>query len=164
MKIVKVFSLSLLVLALSIGSAQAQFKGDKAVGANLALGLSDGDARIGLGAKFLYNIIDPVRVEAAFTYFLKSDYVSMIDISAYGHYLFPINDKFTAYPLTGVGYCNARASYGGVSHSEGKFVYTLGGGADYRLSSNLILQGDLKYKFVGSSYIFMISAGVAFQF
>ena len=165
MKIVKVFSLSLLVLALSIGSAQAQFKGDKAVGANIAFGSGDNFSNLGLGAKFLYNITDPIRLEGAFTYFLKKDYVSMMDISVYGHYLFPAGDKFTAYPLAGVGYYSTKLDFSGIgSTSHGDFAITIGGGVDYRLTSNLILQADVKYKFVDYMDRFIISAGVAFQF
>ena len=165
MKTLKVLSLSLLVLALSIGSAQAQFKGDKAVGANLAFGMGDNYSNIGLGIKALYNITDPIRLEGAFTYFLKKDYVSMMDFSVYGHYLFPVTDKFIVYPLAGLGYYNSIVDLGGLGNTTyGDFALTLGGGIDYKLSSNLVLQADLKYKIVDYSNRFIISAGVAFQF
>jgi len=159
MKTFKTLSLSLLVVALSIVSAQAQVKGDKAIGANVAFGMGDNYSNIGLGVKGLYNLTDPIRLEAAFTYFLKSKGVSMWDASAYGHYLFGISDKFVVYPLAGVGFYSSK-SVG--TYSD--FALTVGGGLDYKLANNVLLQADLKYKFVDYSDRLIISAGIAFQF
>jgi outer membrane protein X len=73
MKTVNVFKrvvLLALVATMSITTAVAQEKGDKAVGVNLALGLGDSYSNYGIGAKFQYNVTKPIRLEGSFTYFL----------------------------------------------------------------------------------------------
>jgi outer membrane protein X len=150
-------------------AANAQEKGDMAAGGNLVMGLGNSYTNFGIGAKFQYNVTNPIRLEADFTYFLKKDYVSMWDFSVYGHYLFPIADKLTAYPLVGLGMLGTSASYdfgygysGSASASE--FGFNVGGGLDYKLTDKLILNAELKYKFAGTWDRLLISAGAAYKF
>ena len=44
---------------------------------------------IGLGLKYQYNITDQIRIEPSMNYFFKNDGLSMFDINANIHYLFP---------------------------------------------------------------------------
>jgi opacity protein-like surface antigen len=67
------------------------------------LGSGDSYSNYGIGAKFQYNVTKPIRLEGSFTYFLKKDLISMWDLSVNAHYLFPIADKLTVYPLAGLG-------------------------------------------------------------
>ena len=146
-------------------AVNAQVKGDKAVGGNLVLGSGDSYSNIGIGAKFQYNVTDPVRLEGSFTYFLEKDYVSMWDLSVNGHYLFPVSDQITVYPLAGLGILGSKASFGGfgsASHSE--IGLNLGGGCDYHLNDKVILNAELKYKAGDTWNRLLLSAGVAFLF
>jgi outer membrane protein X len=93
-------------------SAIAQKKGDMAAGGNLVLGTGDNFTNIGIGGKFQYNVTDPIRLEGALTFFLPKKQgipgfeasLSFWDISVNGHYLFPVADRVTVYPLAGVAY------------------------------------------------------------
>jgi outer membrane protein X len=154
--------------------AVAQEKGDKAVGANLIIGSGDSYSNVGIGAKFLYNVTDPIRLSAEFDYFLKKDFISMWDLSAYGHYLFPVTEKFTLYPSVGLGIINTKASIpdvGGILSSAGvetsvsssDFAFSLGGGVDYELTDNLVLNGELRYKIMDGSRLNIV-AGIAYKF
>jgi len=61
---------------------------------------------LGLGAKFQYNLTAPIRLEGSFTYFLEKNYTSMWDLNANVHYLFPVSNEVTVYPLAGLGIHN----------------------------------------------------------
>ena len=149
----------------------AQEKGDMAVGANLTYGT---DVKtIAIGVKGQYNVLDNVRVEADFDYWLKKDGVSFWDIQANVQYLFKMADNFKLYPLAGIGYMGYKTdavemSVGGVtvsssSSSGGDVFFTLGGGVQYDLTEKVAVSGELKYQFKDGSQL-CICAGVAYKF
>lgn len=161
----------------------AQEKGDKAIGANLVIGSGKSFTNFGLGAKFLLNVTDPVRLAAEFDYFLKKDGITMWDASVYGHYLIPLTEKFTLYPSAGLGLINTKASNGqaindslgewgdilGIAVSEdgstssSNFAFSLGAGLEYELTEKLLLSGEYRYKIKdGSRSNFAL--GVAYKF
>lgn len=157
MKTLNVLKTFVLVMAVSLAATtvHAQKKGDMAVGGHLAIGAGDDITNVGIGAKFQYNVIDPLRLEGSFTYFFKKDYVSMWDFSANAHWLFPITDKFILYPIGGIGILGVKVnipevSYGGItiggSASESYFALNLGGGAEYLITDNLSANFEFKYK------------------
>ena len=90
---------------LSFSSVFAQ-KGKQAIGGNLSYGTEI--ESIGLGLKYQYNITDQIRIEPSMNYFFKNDGLSMFDINANIHYLFPIASNVSLYPtqdlhtLTGI--------------------------------------------------------------
>ena len=147
-------------------AAYAQEKGDMAVGGNLVFGSGDSYSNVGIGAKFQYNVTKPIRLEGSFTYFLEKDYLSMWDLSINGHYLIPVADKITVYPLAGLGMLGWKADYGfGIgSVSDSEFGFNLGGGCDFKLSDRLILNAELKYKIGGDLDRLLLSAGIAYKF
>lgn len=163
----------IIAVATMSASAAAQKQGEMAAGANLLFGTTSGYSNVGLGAKFLYNVTDPIRLAGEFDYFFKKDYTNMWDVSIYGHYLFPVADKIEVYPSVGLGVVGSRASiptisipgYGivGGSASHSDFAFSLGAGADYELTSNLALNAEFRIKFItGSWYNFLV--GVAYKF
>jgi outer membrane protein X len=165
----KVAIAAIAVVTMSV-AANAQEKGDMAAGGNLVLGSGDGVTNIGIGAKFQYNVIDPLRLEGSFTYFLKKNFVSMWDLSVNGHWLFPVADKVTVYPLAGLGVLGSSVSldlgeYGNLgSASTSEVAFNLGGGVDYELTDNLVLNAELKYKLGSTWDRLLISAGLAYKF
>jgi outer membrane protein X len=144
-------------------AAVAQQKGDKAAGGNLVFGSGNSYSNIGIGAKFQYSVTDPIRLEGSFTYFLEKDYVSMWDLSVNGHYLFPVADKVTVYPLAGLGILGTKVDFGFGSSSDSNLGVNLGGGADFKLSDRVILNAELKYKTGDVWDRLLLSAGVAFK-
>ena len=151
-------------------SAVAQQKGDKAVGGNLVIGAGNSFTNIGIGEKFLYNVTDPIRLTGEFDYFLKKDYISWWDFSVYGHYLFSVADQVVVYPSVGLGMVGSKyevpsvMGYGGGSYSDSWFAFSLGGGADYALTSNLVLNGELRLKLFESTNRINFAVGAAYKF
>jgi outer membrane protein X len=98
----------------------------------------------------------------------------MWDLSVNGHWLFPVVDKITVYPLAGLGILGATASIpdidlgewgslgGSVSTSD--VAFNFGGGIDYKLTEQLILNAELKYKISDAWNRLLISAGLAYKF
>jgi outer membrane protein X len=91
---------------------------------------------------------------------------------AYGHYLFPVAEKLTVYPLAGLGVMGYSADFkynipgigsGSISDSGSDFVFALGGGVDYELSDKLILNGEAKF-FIKDGSRFILSVGLAYRF
>jgi outer membrane protein X len=156
--------------AVLVINASAQEKGDMAAGGGLVLGTGSSFTNFGIGAKFQYNVTDPLRLEGAFSYFLKKDYVTMWDLSVNAHWLFRVSDKMTAYPLAGLGILNSGASfdagygYGSVSSSTSNFGLNLGGGMDFKLTDKLCFNAELKYKIADVWNRLLLSAGVAYSF
>jgi outer membrane protein X len=174
MKTVNVFKrvvLLALVATMSMTTVLAQEKGDKAVGGNLVLGSGDSYSNYGIGAKFQYNVTTPIRLEGSFTYFLKKDLISMWDLSVNAHYLFPIADKLTVYPLAGLGILGTTVSVpdygygiGGGSASDSELGFNLGGGLDYQLTETLTGNVELKYKIHDNWDRLLLSVGIAYKF
>jgi len=160
LKRVAIVAIAALTMSLS---ASAQKKGDMDAGVNLLYGSTSGYSNVGLGAKFRYNVTDPIRLAAEFDYFLKKNFISMWDFSVYGHYLFPVADKIVVYPEVGLGELGATASAYGMSASSSDFVISLGGGLDYQLSPNLTLNAQLRYKTETGGW-FNILVGLAYKF
>ncbi|GHV48630.1 hypothetical protein FACS1894181_04920 [Bacteroidia bacterium] len=159
----KVAIVTIALVTMSV-AAGAQEKGDMAAGGNLVLGSGDSFTNIGIGAKFQYNVTTPIRLEGSFTYFLKKDYLTMWDLSANAHWLFPVADKITVYPLAGLGILNYGSSYGSYSASTSDIAFNLGGGIDYKLTDKLILNAELKYKISDTWDRLLLSAGLAYKF
>ena len=162
-KVVKMFVI-LTVMAMSVMTVSAQTKGDMAVGGNVIYAIGEYDySNIGLGAKFQYNIMDPLRLEGGFNYLLKKDNISFWDLSAYAHYLFNVADKINVYPIAGIGILGAKSSYSEGSDSNTKLAISLGAGIDYSLTEKLALTADYKYKIVDNSNFSFISVGIAYK-
>jgi outer membrane protein X len=163
-----IFKTAIAVIALTtIGlTANAQQKGDMAWGVQGAYtsleGYPDNVSFLGLGAKFRYNVTDPIRLEAAFTYYLPKDEMSLWDFSADAQWLFPISDKVTLYPAAGLGIYGVKVSVLGYSTSDSELGLNLGGGADFNISEKMAITAQLKYNTAIERVI--LSAGVAFNF
>ena len=167
----KVAIVAIAVVTMSL-AVNAQEQGDMAVGANLVLGYNSDFTDFGVGGKFLYNVSDAIRLEGAVTFFLPKDYfgvkLSFWDLSVNGHYLLPVSDKFTLYPLVGLGIqgWKLKVSESGISVSDtgSDLCFNLGGGFDYKLTDQLFLNCELKYRIVEDWNRLVISAGITYKF
>jgi len=154
-------------IALGIALSASAQQGEKAVGGYLTLGTGDEYTNIGIGAKFQYNVTDPLRLEGSFTYFPKIDDISMWDLSANIHCLIPVADQIALYPLGGLSIMNAKYQDGKYSDSENAIGVNIGGGIDIKLIDQIVLNFELKYR-IGLGELdfnrFCVSAGVVFKF
>ncbi|WP_419083539.1 porin family protein, partial [Phocaeicola sp.] len=122
-----------------------------------------------LGLKYQYNITDQIRIEPSMTYFFKNDGLSMFDINANIHYLFPIASNVSLYPLAGFTYTNWHLDLGkvgdyDVSGSDGKFGVNLGAGMEFTLDKSWSLNLDIKYQLISDLDQAVFNLGVAYNF
>lgn len=174
--------------------ASAQEKGDMAVGLNLGVApsLESGASvtNFGIGAKYQYNVTDPIRLEAALDYGFKNKGVDAMTLGVNAHYLFNVADKIKVYPIVGLGYahCGAIAfgfpdmdvddwMYGGKgeadaddydttseSESFNKFYFNVGIGGQYDLNDKLAVNFEIKYQYIKDFNRLPISLGIAYKF
>ncbi|MDR2650712.1 MAG: porin family protein [Prevotellaceae bacterium] len=177
LKVFKKLAIGVIATLLMSVVANAQEKGDIAAVLNQAVNTGNGHTNYGIGAKFQYNVTNPIRLEGSITYFFPNEWysspiyqssISMWDFSANGHYLFPVSDVVTLYPLAGLGILTTRNSVkstdGNVDYSNSKFGLNLGGGVDFKLSDKFILNAEVKTHTNNFFDRFVISVGLAYRF
>lgn len=169
-----------LCAALITLGASAQ-KGEQNVGAHVLYGTDA--SNIGIGVKYQNNITDAIRLEAVGNYYLKTDGFSMFDVNVNGHYLFPLSDKLTVYPLVGINYTHwkqesfidfefgeewsewlgedANEKYD-VDIKDSSIGLNIGGGVQYKLSDKVRIGAELKYQTISGASTAVIGAGVTF--
>lgn len=156
--------LLIVAVVLFASSAMAQEKGEMAVGAKVVIGMGDSFTNYGIGAKFQWNPANRVRIEPSVTYFIKKDYISMLDVSANVHYLFSVGEKFIVYPLAGIGLWNAKVSDDGFSYSNNEFAFGIGAGAEMPIADRWSLNAEYQYKIVTNMNRSLISIGTNYKF
>ncbi len=168
-------AIAAIAIVMTTVTANAQEKGDMAAGVKLGFATSNGYSHLGAGAKFQYNILDPLRLEGSFTYFLPKEMggglvsakTSMWDASVNAHWLFGLGDKVNLYPLAGLGIFGVTSKAEvlgiGASVSTNDFALNLGGGVDFKISQSIALNAEAKYMIAGGGLL-VLSAGVGFMF
>lgn len=171
--------------------ASAQEKGDMAAGLNLGVapfvGNGGGTTNFGLGAKFQYNVTNPIRLEADLEYWFKSLGIGVFDVSANVHYQFKLSDKFNLYPVVGIGYgrvsnvwedaidelddiMSNMPGYGydddddDSSFSGNRFLFNVGIGAEYAVTDKISVGAEFKYQFMKDYGRLPITIGVTYKF
>ena len=125
------------------------------------------EMNIGLGVKYRYSFTDNWRIEPAFNYFFKHDHLSMWDLGANVHYLFPVAEAINIYPLVGLHYANATAhmkDLGFDNESDSKVGVNVGAGADFKITPVLAVGVEAKYQIISDIDQFVISAGITYSF
>ena len=140
-----------------MGNAFAQ-KGIQAAGVHLSYGTEI--ETIGIGVKYQYNITDNIRFEPSLNYSFENDFgTDQFDINANLHYLFPMASYVRVYPLAGLTF----ARYDNVE-THTRLGVNAGGGAEFDMSNNLILNLELKYQFVSDADQAFFNVGIAYIF
>ncbi len=144
--------------------ASAQEKGDMGVGLNLGvapcLESGAGLTNLGIGAKYQYNVSNPVRLEGAVNYWFKDKGWSVLDIDVNVHYLFNLSENFSLYPLVGLGYSNVNYTYA----SENKMHINVGVGCQYNITEKISVDAEVKYSYIGNFQRLPIMVGVSYKF
>jgi outer membrane protein X len=104
-------------------------------------------------------------LEPSINYFFENDGLDMFDINANAHYIFPMASNVRVYPLAGFSFSKWSANAGdGWEVSTSKFGVNLGGGAEFDISDNLMMNFELKYQLISKFDQSVISMGVAYMF
>lgn len=174
-----------MVALAGLTTASAQEKGDMAVGINVGVApCVEGEgspSNFGIGAKFQYNVSDPIRLEAAFNYWLKSKEVDIFDAAVNFHYIFKLSDKFNLYPVVGVGYARLSGTFTEVDLSElyngnlenaivtesssaSRVLVNAGVGVEYAVSEKVSIGAEVKYQYIKDFNRVPINVGVTYKF
>ena len=157
-KLFVLFSMMFFVMS----SAFAQ-KGIQATGIQLNYGTEI--SSIGIGLKYQYNITNEIRLEPSVNYYFENDGLDMFDINANVHYLFPMSSNVRVYPLAGLSYSKWSADAGnGWEVSTNKFGLNLGGGAEFDINKDLMMNFEVKYQLINDFDQAVISMGIAYMF
>ena len=139
-------------------SAMAQDK-KYGVGINLLYGTKI--ENIGFGVKGQYYATDAVRVEANAAYFMEKNDWKMWDVNLVGHYLIPIGEKFSVYPLAGIGITNWSTN---VFNGKIKFVIDLGGGFQFDVAEDFAVNAEVKYQIIQDFNQAVFAIGAVYKF
>ncbi|MDR2148043.1 MAG: hypothetical protein LBE91_16470 [Tannerella sp.] len=175
-----IFKMAIVAIAVMVSlGAYAQEESKMAAGADVGVLLRDGATNFSIGAKFQYDVTKVIRGSGEFNYFLDGG--GFWDLNVNGHYLIDLpTPKLKVYPLAGlsvvgfgggglVEYYDPIEEIWVVEEAGGgssTFIgFNLGGGVQYELKSNILLQGELKYR-IGNGAIAGVglSVGVAYKF
>ena len=160
----KLFLVAAFAMVSAFASAQV------AVGVHTLYGT--GVENLGIGVRGRYDITDKFRADANFNYYFKKNNLEFWDLNANLHYLFNLTDKFTVYPMAGLGYANVKSSWEyqnlGIVYKTndnyGKFCVNFGGGVDYALTEDLYLNAEVRYQVVSNYNQTVLSAGIVYKF
>ena len=158
-KLIVIFSMMFFIM----GNAFAQ-KGIQAAGVSLNYGTEI--SSIGLGVKYQYNITNDIRLEPSITYFFENKGVDMFDMNVNAHYLLPLASNIRLYPLAGLTYTRWATDFGngGAEITNSKLGINLGGGAEFDITDELMMNFELKYQCVSDFDQAIFSIGLAYMF
>lgn len=154
------------MLVLIACSAFAQ-QGKQAFGFHLGYGTEI--ESLGIGVKYQYNVLDALRLEPSIDYYFKKDGLSMFDINLNAHYIFPVAAGVRLYPIFGLTYTNWHRDLGkydgmNMSASKSKFGANLGGGAEFDLNAQWMVNFEIKYQIISDLDQGVFNLGVAYRF
>lgn len=119
--------------------------------------------RFGIGAEGRYYIADQVRLAPDLVLFFPKNNTIGMDINVNAHYVFPLQDGLSIYPLAGLQMSNNRWSKSGDSNSWTDFGFNLGFGADYELDSKSYVNAQFQYTLNDWDYaLFTVGYGIRF--
>ena len=145
--------LAMCALLVSVG-AFAQ-KGEQNVGASFKY--KSVHKQLGLSVKYQYNVTDVIRLEASGSYYPEKDiWAKTFDANFNGHYLFPVAEKITVYPLAGINYSRWKSD-----EWEGEIGLNLGGGVQYQLTNKFRVGAEVKYLTLGLNSA-ILEAGITY--
>ena len=171
----------LFALALASLCASAQKKGDMAIGLNFgfapSLGAESSFTNPGVGAKFQYNISNPMRFELSLDYWMENKGVEMFNTSANFQYLVHAGKKVCVYPTVGIGLALVSFDldytpdpdaivWGGYTDSAAvaKILFNIGAGFEYSLSDKFSIGAEVKYQYIDNFSRLPVTVGATYKF
>lgn len=137
------------------------------VGAGLSFTNGQGFNRSGISLRGQHYLNENFRIGGVFNYLfpinqnvfgfkIKANYY---DLSANLHYVYPFNDKFSAYGVTGVNYFIATTKNSGERESFTNFGFEIGAGGEYQITDTISAFAELKFVISeGNRSVFTIGA------
>lgn len=137
--------LTLCMVFVAIGASaryisEPSLQGEKAIGAQILYATKV--PNIGFGVRYQQFVIDHVRAEATFDYFIKNKELSMWDINLNAHYVWNIGSSFRIYPLAGVCFASWKENI--TDDKDFRVGLNMGAGLQVKLVDNLWLGAEAK--------------------
>jgi len=160
--------LSVIAVFAATFSTSAQSQGDMSILGQV--GYQTNYERFGIGAQYRYNLTRNIRLAPDVTFFFPKNKVTGLDINLNAHYVFYFpKDKFSVYPLAGIGMQNnfrGKQTISGVevdSDSKTSFSFNLGGGITYTIGARSYLNAEAKFMFADEdAAVIMLGYGYRF--
>jgi len=130
--------LFMLVAVFAMSTAAFAQKGLTGFGVNGVY--DDWNGQFGIGVKLQHGFLDQLRGEAGVDFFFKKNDISMVDVNANLHYVFPVvSSKFNVYPLAGLNIAFFNHDI------PTRLGVNLGGGLEYFITETVKIGGEAKY-------------------
>lgn len=161
----KIFMAALAALASLSASADS---GDQAIGIHgqYATDMEN----IGIGVKYQYYLTDHFRVEGVADYFIRKNGFDMWDAKLNVHYLVPMGNSISIYPILGLNYTHTELELEPSSFDKGglykrdSFGFNGGAGVQYDFSDDWNIHFELKYQTITKYDTPIFSFGIAHTF
>ncbi len=157
----KLFLVALLAI-ISIGAYAQKGQGNQQLGFNIGYAFDSENAT--LGVDYRYNITDAIRFNPGVTYFTKNDGLSAWAIDMNLHYVVPLGDSFSFYPLAGLDLSFWKFGHKDYSDNATRFGANIGLGGEFYATSLLTVGVDLKYNIIKDFDQAMFAVRVGYNF
>lgn len=160
------------LIALTFSASAQSSAGDLSLVGHL--GYQTNFERFGLEAEGRYNLTRNIRLAPNISFWFPKDKVTGLDVMLNAHYVFYFpQDKFSVYPLAGIGmqnnfYGKQTVSVNGEevkrdSESKTDFAFNLGGGISYQVSPRGFLNAEVRFM-LGDNDNAAIMLGYGYKF
>jgi len=161
----KILLLTLMAVTAVMGLRAEE--GDFSVAPQVTFGTKS--TQIGVGLQIQFEPTDRWRVAPDLLYYIKNKGRSAYDFNINVHYLFPLSERFSAYPLAGISYVNVRQD--GIDEDGKKTTYkndylgaNLGGGVQYKLQDYLYIFAEERFQVLKRNSQSVTALGVRLTF
>ncbi len=79
-------------------------QGETSLGGSIGFGTGDYNKTLGITFNYNYNLTNELQLSPSFTYFFAGDGNSRFQVDADFHYLIPISERTTFFPIVGLDY------------------------------------------------------------
>lgn len=116
-----------------------------------------------LGGRVQYSVTDEFRVQARLGYSFASKTISIFNATAEAQYVIPVVDKFSLYPLVGIGIGTPHTSVWG-GDTDTRFIFNIGLGGEVAFTDHWGAFIEFKYQYMSDFQRFPIAVGVSYKF
>jgi len=162
----KKFVLLIMMSVVVLGISAQNERGRSSVGFNLGYGFDTENAIIGLD--YRYSLTNAIRINPGVSHYIKKDGLSAWAIDLNFHYLVPLSERFSFYPIVGADLSFWDQKFikepRDASDTSTRFGANVGLGLEYYLANNLTIGLEAKYLIISKVDQAVISARIGYSF
>ena len=162
----KKYILAALIALSTLFGARAD-AGDISIAPQLAFATKH--TMFGMGLQAQFDLTEKFCLAPEFIFYFKNDNITSYNGNVNLHYLMPLNEKFTFYPLAGVSYARYKAEW---KEDDGEKVrefhdrvgLNAGAGAEYMINDQMHLFAEERFQWIKDFTQSVTLVGVRFTF